>query len=156
VGVVVASLGLAGGAGARFIDWASAPELPPRNAPAVNFRSDGTALDLTFTLAFGGFKNGFAPNAGNISLWFEDWQPLGYAIHLPEFTYFFGEKEVFDNSVFAAGQQMYLWIYNKPPTASTSEWALITDDSSDGASFDNWRFPLVTGSPGEPTVSFRA
>jgi hypothetical protein len=138
----------------RTIEWASSAAPEPEGSPIVHFDSNGLALDLTMTIEFGGFANGFVPTLSNIDLWHPNWRPLGGSTHVPTQNYFFGEVDIADNSVFAAGQPMFLWVFNTPADVADSQWALITDDSSDGDPLDDWVFPTITGAPGEASVAF--
>jgi hypothetical protein len=119
------------------------------------YQSDGTTpLDSTFTFALGAFYNPldplWQPTDVNFNEWLANWQPFDTAVYDPDpmLSHFDPAEGVFsqssvlkDNLTFPEGRQAYLWIYNTQTLQSGTQWALITDDSSDGSSTDNWAFP---------------
>jgi hypothetical protein len=111
----------------------------------VNTQSNGSSLwAADWTYALGAFTAGFIPSPENLNLWQANWTQFDEVTDYSLLDgYFHKESVLADNSVFAAGQQAYLWVYNDLAVSPPSEWFLLTDDSSDGVTTDNWTFPLV-------------
>lgn len=120
-------------------------------------QADGvTALDDSFRFELGTFKASFIPTAHNIQDWVLNWEPFSRA-EAPAFngwnssvSYFDKDAELLpdgtsnqglSSDVFAAGDAVYLWIYDVMTLNSAFEWALITNDSSDSNVANNWVMP---------------
>lgn len=133
------------------------------------FDSAGNPLDNSYTFELGTFGS-FLPDASNVEQWFSNWKILDRLI-APAASGWNSEQSFFAGSltiqsdgtsdraatigtdfVFASGEQAYIWVYNDVGNVTGSEWALVTNDSSDGDSTDDWVLPplaLDCGCPSE-------
>ncbi len=115
--------------------------------------SNGTTeLGTQFVFEIGAFATGFVPTIANVDLWEANWKAFaratdGYGWN-DAFNYFGPSANLnsdgtssaaISSSTFAMGEQLYLWVYDT--RINSGEWALVTNDSSDGSSADNWVFP---------------
>lgn len=127
---------------------------------AVNdliYDSYGNALDDNFVFELGTFGDSFVPNDENLHLWLGNWKVLD-RVTAPAINGWDSSAGFFSSSVdvlfdgtssntsvgsfvFAPGEQAFVWVYNSQTIATDSEWALITNDDSDGNSADNWVIP---------------
>ncbi|MBL9133788.1 MAG: hypothetical protein JNG86_21435 [Verrucomicrobiaceae bacterium] len=153
VGVVVA-----GGLGSSV---SQAGTINFYNQPGdVLLMADGvTALDDNFVFELGAFAAGFTPSMANITEWTTNWKPFARA-EAPSISGWNSAISYFNKSgffqlngqsdqglsadVFAAGELAYLWVYNDFSITPGSEWALVTNDSSDFDPGDDWLFPDPT------------
>jgi hypothetical protein len=121
-------------------------------------QTDGvTALDNSFKFELGTFGTSFEPTAANIFSWAGNWKPFARA-QAPAFTdgwnsavsYFDKEGIFLDNGQsdqgltvqpFAAGERVYLWVYDLMALNSNFEWALVTNNASDLNTADDWLLP---------------
>lgn len=131
------------------------------------FDSAGTNLDDTYVFELGSFGS-FVPTAANESSWLANWKPfdratapfssgwnssIGNVAHSATLqTDFTSDSTTVPHTyTFATGEQAYIWAYkdingNFSPTPGVGmEWALVTNDSSDGVVADNWTFPVPSG-----------
>jgi hypothetical protein len=120
------------------------------------YTSYGDRLDDSFIFEIGTFGS-FTPTLANASEWEENWKIFDRA--LAPFQngwnsgagYFTSEATLLTNGTsdsthaeghtFMTGEQIYIWTYNTLNYGPGSEWALITNDSSDNVSGDNWVMP---------------
>lgn len=115
---------------------------------SINRASDGSTLwgngswAGPVIAALGVFDAGFIPSEANVADWADNWTEFHRA---PTYQngQFTGQAVLNDNSVFAAGQQAYMWVYNSQEAVHGSEWLLVTDDSADGNSADDWVFQAI-------------
>lgn len=138
-------------AGAATIYWGS----------AVNdqlYDSYGSALDDSFTFELGTFGD-FVPNDDNLHLWLENWKVLD-RVTAPASSGWDSGSGFFSSSVsllpdgassntgvggfvFSPGEQAYIWVYNSQALEPDTEWALITNNASDGNTDDDWLIPAL-------------
>ena len=131
---VLLSLGAAAGdlRAGYTINWGS--EIHPTNTH--NVESDGVTLwNAGYTVSLGVFAGIFVPDENNTGLWATEWRELSRTTYNVEDGYYAGEAILQDNTVFAAGQQAYVWIYNDPNPVPGSEWLMVTDT--------DWTIPTV-------------
>jgi hypothetical protein len=145
--VTIALLMLAGAESAR----AAAVTINWNNSPGQQaLMADGsTSLNGTFSFqlgVFGSTASPFAPTPSNFADWFLNWHPMDTAQWDSGSTYFTGSITLNDNNIFEAGAQAYVWAYNNQGLFASSQWLLLTDDSSDGSSADNWTVPTAGSS----------
>jgi hypothetical protein len=137
---------------ARSISWGS-------SVGAKLFDSSGVKLGDTFMFEIGSFNPGFVPDASNLNLWAANWKVFDHA-QAPgssgwnsAFGYIASSANLNTNGTsskspplppftFSQGEQGYLWAFNTQTYGSGAEWALITNNSSDGSSANDWLFPL--------------
>ena len=90
------------------------------------YDSKGQAFpSLEDNLQLGMFSAGFTPTASNLGNWQSNWltDSVGYYdSQAPEWS---SSLSLNDNSVFAVGQQLSLWLFDS--TSPSGEWALFTD-----------------------------
>lgn len=114
-----------------------------------------TALDDAFIFELGGFQTGFIPTVANLPAWQVNWKPFDRA-QAPSssgwnsaISYFNSGATLLPNGhsdqglssdVFTGGELAYLWVYNSKSIVPGSEWALVTNDDSDGIFTNNWQF----------------
>lgn len=136
------------------------------NAGSINFynvpgntllKEDGvTALDNGFVFEFGTFEAGFTPTGNNITNWIDNWKPFARA-EAPSINGWNSSISYFNKSgilqlsgqsdqglsadVFAAGELAYLWVYNDFSITDGSQWALVTNDSTDLNPANDWLLP---------------
>jgi hypothetical protein len=112
-----------------------------------------TALDNAFVFEFGTFEAGFTPTGNNITNWIDNWKPFARA-EAPSINGWNSSISYFNKSgilqlsgqsdqglsadVFAAGELAYLWVYNDFSITDGSQWALVTNDSSDLNPANDW------------------
>lgn len=128
------------------------------------FDSHATALDESFTFELGSFGS-FVPDFSNIELWSANWKPFDQAstgtlpvTWSPLDGFFSSSADLvpgvggatssasppLPSFTFAPGEQMFIWAFNtKNLAANTTEWALVTNDLTDGITADDWLFPAV-------------
>jgi hypothetical protein len=148
--------------------WASLFSSAPVSAhtvfwgSAVNdllFDSKGNQLDDSFTFEIGTFGSAFTPDDGNKDLWLANWKILDRVTAPASSGWdstqgFFSSSftllpdgtssrsvDVGSNFVFAEGEQAFIWVFNTQALEIDTEWALVTNGSSDGSSTDNWTIP---------------
>lgn len=116
---------------------------------SVNRSSDGSTLwgagswSGPVVAALGVFDAGFVPSEANAADWADNWTVFQTATYNATNGYFSGTAVLNDNTVFAAGQQAYMWIYNSQEAVHGSEWLLVTDDAADGSTADDWVFEAI-------------
>lgn len=150
---LLAMLALAAPMQARTINWGGA-------AFDNLYTSYGSALDDSFTFELGTF-GAFVPTELNQDQWLANWRVFDRATAAnsgwtSSTGFFESSANLNDNgtssspeanplSTFALGEQAYIWAFNtQQMTFGYTEWALITNNSSDGNSADNWTFPAPT------------
>ncbi len=144
---------------ARTIEWGNAV-----GDTVVN--SQGVALDATYIFELGSFGS-FVPNELNLDLWAANWKAFDRAV-APELDGWDSVLGFFSSSAtlegdftssespplpsytFAEGEQAYIWVYNGLSIDALTEWALVTNNSLDGNSADDWLFPAPGGKTDMP------
>lgn len=135
------------------------------NSTSYLFDSSGLALDDGYVFELGTFGT-FIPTEANMSDWLANWKvfdrataPVGNGFdsgsgtvaHAATFeTDFTTSNTSLSQAVtFAEGEQAYIWIYEdavgNPQLTPGYEWALITNDSTDGTTSDDWLMPAPSG-----------
>ncbi len=128
---------------------------------AVNDRlydSYGNPLDDSFIFELGTFGD-FVPTDDNLDFWLENWKVLDRVSYVdggwdPDTGFFSSSFSLLHDGtssntgvgsfVFSPGEQAYIWAYNSQTlNLETSEWALITNNSTDGNSDDDWIIPAL-------------
>lgn len=115
-----------------------------------------TALDNAFKFEFGTFETGFTPTTSNITDWTANWKPFARA-EAPSINGWNSAISYFNKSgvllgsgmsdqglsldTFSGGELAYLWVYNVFSISPGGEWALVTNDSSDGNAANDWLLP---------------
>ncbi len=121
------------------------------------FDSSGNALDSRFIFEIGVFNSGVTPMASNMDHWAANWMVFDAALlgdgwdanqqevnASADHTLSGGSSspDALPASVFAQGQQAYLWVYDSKSYALTSEWALLADlDKGPNVFPGGWEFP---------------
>ena len=127
---------------------------------AVNdflYDSFGNPLTDGFSFELGTFGGSFIPTQDNMDQWLANWKvldrvsapaPSGWD---PGSGFFSSSVTLqFDGTssdpagagyVFAPGEQAFIWAFNDQALALDSEWALITNNGTDGNSADDWVIP---------------
>jgi hypothetical protein len=135
---------------ARTIDWGSA-------VGDSLVTSTGLALDSTFTFELGTFGS-FVPSEFNLDLWLANWKVFDRATAPaangwdPALGFVSGSATLLTNGTssdspplpaftFAQGEQAYIWVYNGFTIDALTEWALVTNNGSDGNALDDWTMP---------------
>ena len=138
-------------ASARTIAWGSSID-------SILVDSSGNQLDASYTFELGSFGS-FVPDAANIEQWLVNWKVFdratapgingfspvdGYISSevTHDFDFTTGNTDLPQNVFFNTGEQAYMFAYNSLDLQSGVEWALITNDSSDGNIADDWLFPV--------------
>lgn len=141
-------LGTTLGSHARTITWGSAVD------DTLLYSAGGSLVDdVVFQL--GSFGT-FVPTPSNMDDWQANWKVFDQAA-APAGSGFnssagFVSSTVTMNSdgtstylspyTFAEGEQAYIWAFKVNQTlANGGEWALVTNDSTDGSSVDDWTLP---------------
>ena len=138
-------------ASAQTIYWGSA-------ANDALFDSTGNPLDNSYTFEVGTFGS-FIPDDTNMPLWLANWKTLD-RVTAPAASGWDSTQGFFSSSftllsdgtssrgaalgtgfVFSANEQAYIWAYNSQTMNIGTEWALITNNSTDGNAADNWLIP---------------
>jgi hypothetical protein len=165
VGVLISALP----ASAQTISWGSA-------ANDFLFDSNGAPLDASFTFEIGTFGT-FVPDDTNMSLWLANWKVLD-RVTAPAANGWDPSQGFFSSSftllsdgtssrgpaigsgfVFSPGEQAFIWSYNSQTMNIGTEWALLTNNSSDGNAADNWIIPPLPDpcncTPGSASLDWR-
>jgi hypothetical protein len=134
----------------------------------ILLQSDGMGLDSSFQLELGYFSGSFTPTAGNTTEWSTYWKPWDLVSTQGGFNPgagFYASSKGFTGSSTATviseygqsfsiptGSQAYLWVYNSKDHLEGTEWALVTNTTSDGTSAPAWLFPnpALDASPADP------
>jgi PEP-CTERM motif len=132
------------------------------------FDSTGTALNDSYYFQLGSFGNSFTPTDANLVNWWANWKPFDQAEAPPssgwnsstgvvartatlETDMTTSNTALSQTNFFTAGEQAYIWVFKDltalgVPTFTTGfEWALVTNNSSDGNVADDWLFPTPSG-----------
>ncbi len=123
------------------------------------FDSTGAPLDDSFSFEIGTFGASFIPDDNNKDLWLANWKILD-RVTAPassgwdSSTQFFSSSltllpdgtssrgpDIGTNFVFSEGEQAFIWVFNSQTLDIGTEWALVTNNSSDGSSDDDWLIP---------------
>jgi hypothetical protein len=120
-----------------------------------------TALTDSYKFELGTFKAGFTPTSFNLDDWTSQWKPFARA-EAPSINGWNSAISYFNKSailqlngqsdqglsadLFSGGELAYLWVYNVFNITASTQWALVTNDSSDGITANDWLMP----SPSEP------
>lgn len=141
----------------RTIDWGS-------SVGGSILDSNGVALDDSYIFELGSFGS-FIPTGDNLDQWQSNWKPFDRATAPAAngwnstFSYFASSATLLNGGVsdsspplpaysFAPNEQAYIFIYNSLNAYNfLSEWALITNNSLDLNTADDWLFPV----PGDKT-----
>ena len=134
----------------------------------INVDSGAKPIDGGFTFQLGRFLDkssgdAFDPQVDSFNLWEDHWvafdestysfveingQPTNFGLYTggarlqPDLTSDSTRIPQQDpSSTFSPGDQAYIWGYNKKAIDTDTEWILVTNDSSDGESEDDWLFP---------------
>lgn len=144
---------------ARTINWGSA-------VGDTLLTSNGVLLSDVFTFELGTF-GGFVPSVSNLDQWGANWKIFDRAI-APAIDgwdsgsgFFSGTATLeadgtSDSSpplpafTFTEGEQAYIWVYNTLAVDSTTEWALVTNNSLDGNPLDDWLMPAHSAQVQQP------
>lgn len=128
------------------------------NVPGnILLQQDGvTALDTLFKFELGTFETNFTPTSSNITDWTANWKPFARA-EAPALSGWNSSISYFNKSgllqldgtsdqglsadVFAQNELAYLWVYNVFSLDPGSQWALVTNNSSDLNSANDWLLP---------------
>lgn len=138
---------------ARTINWGSA-------SFDSLYTSYGAPLDNSFTFELGTFGT-FVPTEFNMDQWSANWRVFDRATTAngkwsDANSFFESSANLNDNgtsssleanpgSLFAQGEQAYIWTFNTLLlTPGLTEWALVTNNSLDGNTADDWVFPAPT------------
>ena len=142
---------------ARTIDWGNA-------VADTLVDSAGLSLDDSFTFELGTFGS-FTPTASNIADWASHWKVFDRA-EAPAASGWNSTFSFFNSTAtllvggqssesppllpytFLAGEQAFIWVYNVLNIdPAQTQWALVTNDSSDSNAADDWLMPV----PGDKT-----
>ena len=134
----------------------------------ILIESDGSNLDNTFRLELGYFASSFDPTASNTAEWTTHWRPWDLLSTQggfnPSAGFYASSKGFTGNSTAAVmseygqsfsiptGSQAYVWVYNSKDHLEGTEWALVTNTTSDGNTAPAWLFPnpILDASPADP------
>lgn len=150
--ILLVCLGFFGSrASAQTIYWGSASN-------DALFDSTGNALDNSYSFEIGTFGS-FIPDDTNMPQWLANWKVLD-RVTAPAANGWDSSQSFFSSSftllsdgtssrgtalgtgfVFSPNEQAYIWAYNSQTMNVGTEWALITNNSSDGNAADNWVIP---------------
>lgn len=139
----------AGSSHARTITWGDAV------GDTLLYSAGGNlGDDVIFEL---GSFGSFTPTTSNMDQWVANWKVFDQAVAGAGFN---SAESFFDSTatvnadgtssaapplspfVFNQGEQAYIWAFKVDKTlANGGEWALITNDATDGSSLDDWLFP---------------
>ncbi len=139
----------ASSARARSINWGG--------AVANNlYESNGSIMDSIMVFEVGSFGSSFLPTEFNMDQWLTNWKVFDRAVDgagwNPGAQFFSSTANLLTNGTssaspplpsytFAQGEQGYIWAYKTDQDYKIGlEWALITNDSSNGT-LDDWIFP---------------
>jgi hypothetical protein len=160
----IAALLLQGGAEAATINWGTY-----LTSSSLLYNSSGANLDNSYVFELGTFGLTFTPTAANMNSWLANWKPFDRAqapiasgfnptagvvgsFATLEVDYTTSEATLPQTNLFATGEQAYIWVYqstpgnpNPMPTLVASEWALVTNNATDGDALDDWRMPAPGG-----------
>lgn len=120
--------------------------------------SSGNALDATYSFELGTFVPGFTPTVENRPDWAANWKTFdavqdgngwtpadqfveGSVNHT--LTSGSDSSAAITTDIFPEATLAYLWVYNSKDFATTSEWALLTDDlgATRANVYADWVFP---------------
>jgi hypothetical protein len=140
-------------ASAQTIYWGSATN-------DFLFDSTGSPLDSSYSFALGTFGS-FTPDDTNMDQWLTNWKVLDL-VTAPAASGWDPAQGFFSSSftflsdgtssrgpdlgtgfVFSPGEQAYIWAYNSQTMNIGTEWALITNNTSDGSAADDWLIPAL-------------
>jgi hypothetical protein len=129
------------------------------------FYSNGSATDANLIMDLGTFGS-FVPTTANMDQWAANWKPFDRAsvttdpqTYNPSLNFFSSTATVTQtnqssslnipasSNTFAPGEQAYIWFYNTQTYGAGLEWALVTNNSSDGNTLDNWQIPAYAEHP---------
>lgn len=143
-------LALALPASARTINWGNTVD-------DLTLTSSTSLLDNSYTFELGSFGS-FIPDQSNIEQWAANWKVFDQATFGngkwdASSGFFSSTADLLTNGTssaspplpsftFGLNEQAYIWVFNTQTLAvGTTEWALITNDSTDGLTTDDWKFP---------------
>ena len=101
-------------------------------------RQDGTAWGDFLDVELGTFQTGFTPTAGNMGSWGTNFASIGTAGYYDPSGPEWSDSILLpsNSSPYAAGAQMYLWVYDSKVVDGTSQWLLLSDSS--------WKMNAIT------------
>jgi len=133
------------------------------------YDSTGATLSDDFFFELGTFGS-FTATEANMSEWLTNWKPFDRAFAPSiegwnssagivassatlETDFTTSNTSLSQVNTFAPGEQAYIWIYkgifgdgsSQPTLGEGFEWALVTNDSSDGVPGDDWLMPVPSG-----------
>lgn len=114
------------------------------NFSGINFLSDGTRLEASpdaFIFSLGASTVPLNPDLSNLQEWAAGWRSLDTTVYNKEDFQFIDTAVLADNSVFAPGEQAYIWGYNKTVIEPDTEWVVVADPA--------WKFGQVDDVPRE-------
>lgn len=158
--LTLAILGTASGhVHARTVDWGGA-------VGDSLFTSAGSIFDDSMIFELGSFGTSFTPTDLNMDQWLTNWKVFDRATagngwnSTDQFiassanlttSGTSSESPPLPSFTFAQGEQGYIWAYKTDQTyAPGLEWALITNNGSDGISTNDWLFPAHSDQTGLP------
>jgi hypothetical protein len=134
------------------------------------YDSGGASLTDDFIFELGSFGTGFTPTESNMDQWLTNWKifdrataPIGNgfdsasgtvaASAVLETDFTTDNAALSQLNTFAEGEQAYIWVYkdtfgNSSPSPSLVpgfQWALVTNNATDGTTTDDWLFPQPSG-----------
>ena len=125
---------------------------------SVNRAADGSALwnNANYDFELGTF-GAFVPTTANVDSWEANWVVLDTGSYNAAAGYFAGSLQLDNNT--HAGQQAYIMVRRDPNSdyggnsSYGAERLLVTDNTSDGSSFDNWVIPSVPADQQQTVLS---
>jgi hypothetical protein len=119
--------------------------------PDSMFYSNANLGDTGLTADLGTFGS-FIPTEFNLDQWAANWRVYDTtAVVISELgtVGFASSVQVSPippapGSGFEVGTQAYIWLYNTKVFNPTLEWALVTNNNSDGVTGDNWTLPAFS------------
>ena len=151
-----------GGIHARTITWGDA-------VGDTLLYSTGGNLGNDVIFELGSFGS-FTPTTSNMDQWAANWKIFDQA-QAPSTSGFNSSEGFFSSTatvnadgtssaspplspfVFGQGEQAYIWVFKADKGLSLTgggEWALVTNDSTDGNAFDDWLFPSHSDQTNQP------
>ncbi len=145
---------------ARSINWGS-------NLLSNLYDSNGVALSDAFKFEIGSFQTGFVPDSTNLNLWETNWKVFDHAEAPASSGWNSALRYVASSANLTAGgtsskspplpawtfsqnEKGYMWAFNSQTYASGVEWALITNNASDGSPANDWLFPAPSDQSSQP------
>lgn len=149
---LVLAFAFSGSVQSRSIDWGGA-------VGDSLFESGGAVFGADMVFELGSFGSTFTPDSTNLDQWLANWKVFDRATAgngwnpTPGEQFFTSIANLETNGTssespplptytFNQGEQGYIWVYKTNQTyAEGLEWALMTNNGSDGISGNDWLFP---------------